>query len=215
MKPSTKNNFPDQVCLHVDSFMRTVFGRPHATERENPATGLKEPELTPAEAKNAAGLMRVNHTGEVCAQALYQGQALTARSADVRKQMQRSAEEENDHLLWCEKRLEELGSHTSFLNPFFYLSSFAIGATAGALGDKWSLGFLAETEKQVCQHLTNHLDKLPDDDHKSRLVVQQMREDEAKHESTANEAGAASLPISLRKTMRALSRVMTSVTYWV
>jgi ubiquinone biosynthesis monooxygenase Coq7 len=159
--------------------------------------------------------MRINHSGEVAAQALYQGQALTARLPGVRDKMERAAEEENDHLVWCERRINELGSHKSYLNPFWYAGSFAIGALAGAAGDKWSLGFVAETERQVVRHLDEHLSRLPEHDQRSRAVLEQMKEDEGHHATVALEAGGAELPEPVKKLMSLTSRVMTRTAYWV
>jgi len=208
-------SLPDRIICGLDQALRTVFGQPPTTERENPAADKDEAELTEPERRLAARLMRINHTGEVCAQALYQGQAATADLESVRDQMQRAAEEENDHLVWCEQRIEELGSHTSILNPVFYAGSFTIGAIAGAVGDKWSLGFVAETEKQVVQHLDGHLTDLPEDDARSRAILKQMKQDEGRHATTALEAGGARLPLPVRLAMKATSRIMTRTTYWV
>lgn len=165
------------------------------------------------EKKHSAGLMRVNHTGEVCAQALYKGQAMTARSETIREQMQHSAREEEDHLAWCQQRLNELNSHTSYLNPLWYGGSLALGVVAGLAGDKWSLGFVAETERQVTKHLEEHLEQLPADDLESRRIVTQMRIDEQKHAHIACEAGAAELPQPIKLGMRLMSKIMTTITY--
>ena len=154
--------------------------------------------------------MRVNHAGEVCAQALYQGQALTARGQQTRSQMEQAAEEENDHLIWCRHRVHELGGHTSLLNPLWYTGSLAIGAFSGLLGDRWSLGFLAETERQVVKHLDGHLQRLPEDDEKSRAILKQMKIDEGEHCTTALDAGGSELPVPARKLMTLVSRVMTT-----
>ena len=159
--------------------------------------------------------MRINHTGEVCAQALYQGQALTARLPQVRNRMERAAAEENDHLDWCEGRLQELDSRTSLLNPIWYAGSFAIGAAAGLAGDKWSLGFVAETEQQVGAHLDDHLNRLPERDSKSRAILEQMKEDEARHADQALKAGGAVLPGPIRFAMRLSSKIMTGTVYWL
>jgi ubiquinone biosynthesis monooxygenase Coq7 len=204
----------DQLCMNLDNAVRTVFGRP-PSNRDNPAADLQETELTDAQRRHAAGLMRVNHSGEVCAQALYQGQALTARDKRVAQRMAQASEEENDHLAWCEQRLNELGSHTSFLNPLWYTGSFMIGALAGAAGDKWSLGFVAETERQVVKHLQRHLQWLPESDHKSRTIVEQMKVDEGKHATMAVESGAAELPQAIKNGMTLTSKVMTSTVYFV
>jgi 3-demethoxyubiquinol 3-hydroxylase len=203
----------DELIIHLDKGIRTVFGHPGSTGRPHPAAGIEEAALSEAERRVSAGLMRVNHAGEVCAQALYQGQALTARSALVQEKMAQSAGEENDHLLWCESRVEELDGHTSYLNPLWYLGSLSIGALAGLAGDRWSLGFVAETERQVVKHLQGHLLRLPPQDAKSRAIVQQMEEDEARHATVAIETGAAELPLVVKRGMSAGSRVMTSLAY--
>lgn len=205
----------DQLIMHADTALRTIAGKPLVTHREYPANNIDENEFSDAERKHIANLMRVNHSGEVSAQALYQGQALTARLDDVREKLEQAALEENDHLAWTENRLHELGDRTSVLNPLWYAGSFAIGAFAGAIGDKWSLGFLAETEHQVVRHLDEHLEKIPEQDTRSRAILTQMRTDEAKHATTALENGAADLPTPVKKLMSAMSKVMTKTTYWV
>lgn len=205
----------DQLLFNLDQALRTLFGKPAVTERTSPAAGMEEPTLTRAEARRSAGLMRVDHAGEVCAQALYQGQALTARLPKVRASMERAAAEENDHLDWCETRLRDLSSHTSYLNPLWYLGSLAIGAAAGAIGDRWSLGFVAETERQVVRHLDGHLDQLPVPDTKSRAILEQMKSDEQHHATTAVEAGGAELPGPVKTLMGIASKVMTTAAYWV
>jgi len=208
-------NFVDQLVMLADNSLKTLIGGYQTTQRKNPAESVEKPELTKAEQKHAAGLMRINHCGEVCAQALYQGQALTARLPDVRDKMEEAAKEENDHLAWCSHRLTELDSHVSFLNPFWYAGSFAIGAVAGAVGDKWSLGFVAETEHQVVRHLESHLEKLPENDESSRAILEQMKEDEQHHATTALDAGGAELPEPIKKTMTLMSKVMTKTVYYV
>ena len=205
----------DTLLINLDRAVRTVFGRPPSTGRPNPADQAWEPELNEVEQQQAARLMRVNHTGEVCAQALYQGQALTASQPDVRVQLEQAAREENDHLNWCETRLEELGSHTSVLNPLFYAGSFLLGVLNGQAGDRWNLGFLAETERQVVQHLQDHLQRLPPQDEKSRLILAGMQADEGRHATTALEAGGTPLPLPVRLLMKAAAKVMTRTTYWV
>ena len=155
-------------------------------------------------------MMRVNHSGEVCAQALYQAQAITARSDTVRKTMETAADEENDHLSWCEERLDELGSHKSYLNPVWYCGSFTIGTIFGLIGDSWNLGFLAETERQVVKHLESHLKKLPVDDHRSRAILKQMRNDEASHATRAVQAGAEELPTLVKRAMALTAKIMTT-----
>jgi ubiquinone biosynthesis monooxygenase Coq7 len=203
----------DRLIVNLDQGLRTVFGRPQITGRPNPADSVPEAELDEGERRVAAGLMRVNHAGEVCAQALYQGQALTARLPQVRQKMEQASREENDHLAWCEQRLTELGSHTSRLNPLWYAGSVAIGAIAGLAGDHWSLGFVAETEHQVVDHLTGHLQALPEEDVRSRAIVEQMREDEGHHATIALEAGGAELPEPVRRLMSLTSKIMTRATY--
>lgn len=204
----------DQICLNVDTILQALTGKP-ATSRSYPAQHEEEPHLSQAETKHVAALMRVNHSGEVCAQALYQGQGLVSRHAMIREQMQNAAREEGDHLAWCHERIMELGSHTSYLNPFWYLGSFSIGLVAGLIGDKWSLGFLAETESQVVQHLEKHLQLLPESDKKSAKILAQMREDENQHREEAIQAGAAELPVVVIGLMKVTSKVMVNVAYWI
>jgi len=205
----------DRLIGEADSVLRTLSNRGHRAERPSPAEKQGETQLQPEQRRHAAGLMRVNHTGEVCAQALYQGQALTAKLPDVREEMEQAAQEEIDHLLWCEERLQQLNSHTSRLNPAWYGMSFALGAVAGALGDKWSLGFVAATEERVCNHLRDHLESLPEEDSKSQLILQQMLVDEERHGENAMEAGGAELPAPVKDVMTAVSQVMTKSSYWV
>lgn len=205
----------DALLIGLDQAVRTLFGRPATTGRPNPAADAPPADLPPEEQRLAARLMRVNHSGEVCAQALYQGQALTARLTAVRDRMERATVEENDHLAWCEARLRELDSHPSALNPLFYAGAFAIGALAGAAGDRWSLGFVAETERQVVEHLNDHLERLPASDQPSRAILEQMKQDEARHAANAMAAGAARLPFPIRALMKGVSKVMTGTTYWV
>ncbi|MBI5450993.1 MAG: 2-polyprenyl-3-methyl-6-methoxy-1,4-benzoquinone monooxygenase [Gammaproteobacteria bacterium] len=213
---STRHYSPlDQLLIHVDRGVRTVFGQPPQTERLNPATGLPEAELSEQQRRHVAGLMRVNHAGEVAAQGLYQGQALTARSADVRASMARAADEENDHLTWCQGRVHDLDQGVSVLNPLWYLGSLAIGAAAGVVGDKWSLGFVVETERQVVRHLDQHLQQLPSQDHRSRAILEQMRTDEQHHATLAHEVGAAELPPQIKSLMTLASKVMTKTAYWI
>jgi ubiquinone biosynthesis monooxygenase Coq7 len=197
----------------VDAVMRTVTNSGHTARRPSPADGHADAQLSDSERKHAAGLMRVNHTGEVCAQALYQGQALTAKLPTVREEMEQAAAEEVDHLVWCEQRLRELDSQPSVLNPAWYGLSFALGAVAGAISDKVSLGFVAATEERVCNHLNDHLKSLPEDDRKSRLIVQKMLEDEQRHGDKALEAGGSDFPREVKDAMSAVSRVMTGSSY--
>jgi len=205
----------DQFILGIDQALRTLFGRPLVTERPDPASSVPEADMSEQERDLAARLMRINHTGEVCAQALYQGQALTAKLPTVRQSMERAAQEENDHLAWCETRLRELDNRKSLLNPFWYASSFVLGAAAGLAGDKWSLGFVAETEHQVEAHLNDHLNRLPPQDGKSRAVVTQMKEDEIHHATVALEAGGAALPGPIKLAMKLTSKLMTGSVYYL
>lgn len=203
----------DRLITEADTVLRTVTSRGHSAARPSPAEGHSDTELSDSERRHVAGLMRVNHTGEVCAQALYQGQALTAKLPTVREEMQQAAEEEVDHLVWCEQRLRELDSQPSVLNPAWYGLSFALGAVAGAIGDKVSLGFVAATEERVCRHLQDHLKSLPEDDRKSRLILQQMLEDEQRHGDNALAAGGTDFPRPVKDAMTAVSRVMTGSSY--
>ena len=205
---------PDAFILQFDKALRTVFASANS-RRPHPDAGLPDSDMSEAEKRHAAGLMRVNHSGEVCAQALYQGQALTARNPDAARALLEASDEETEHLAWCEKRLTELGSHKSFLNPLWYAGSLALGALAGALGDKWNLGFLAETERQVEGHLDGHLSSLPQQDAKSRAIVEQMKADEIRHAETAVAHGGTELPLPVRQAMRATSRILTFAAYRV
>jgi ubiquinone biosynthesis monooxygenase Coq7 len=205
----------DRMLINADHALRTLFGRPQTTERPNPAEDIPEADLTDEQRRHVARLMRINHTGEVCAQALYQGQALTAKLPDTRKRLERSAKEENDHLAWCAARLEDLGDRKSLLNPLWYAGSFAMGAAAGLAGDKWSLGFVVETERQVEDHLDEHLAQIPSDDEKTRTILEQMKADEVHHAQIAHAAGGAELPAPIRSAMRLTSKVMTGTVYWV
>jgi ubiquinone biosynthesis monooxygenase Coq7 len=199
----------DQFIIALDGGLRTVFASAHAA-RPYPATE-SEADLNDAERHRVAALMRVNHVGEVCAQALYSGQALTSRNPDVRAELQRAAAEETDHLAWCEQRLTELGGRKSVLNPLWYGGAFGMGLLAGALGDKWNLGFLAETERQVEAHLDGHLQQLPAADGRSRAIVEQMKADEAQHAQNATAHGAAALPRPVTLAMRTAANLMRSV----
>ena len=205
----------DQLIGVADNALRTLFGGYQVTERENPSRLMEETPLEQKERKLSAGLMRINHCGEVCAQALYQGQAFTAKLPEVREKMEEAAAEENDHLQWCSDRLKQLDSHTSIFNPLWYISSFSIGAIAGLMGDKWSLGFVAETEYQVVRHLERHLISLPEKDIISRKVIEQMKEDELHHATVAIEAGGAELPKPVKFLMERMAKVMTKSVYWV
>lgn len=204
----------DRLLTEFDAAVRTVL-TPKTREcgRANPAESLPNASLTPSEKKHVAGLMRVNHAGEVCAQALYRGQALTAKLDTVREQMHSAADEEIDHLAWCETRLQELSSHPSVLNAFWYAGSWCIGAFAGLIGDQWSLGFVAETERQVTAHLERHLKHLPASDKRSEAILSQMRVDELAHAELAHNAGAANLPFLIQRLMYIVSNVLTKSSY--
>ena len=199
----------------ADTALRTVTSRGNQAERRSPAEGHSEAEVDEQQRRHVAGLMRVNHTGEVCAQALYQGQALTARLPNVRDDMRDAASEEIDHLVWCEERLRELDSHPSLLNPAWYAASFALGAVAGAIGDRVSLGFVAATEERVCRHLREHLQELPTCDRKSQLILQQMLEDEERHGNNAIAAGAQEFPQPVKDAMSGVSKLMTTSSYHI
>lgn len=203
----------DRFISHVDNALKTLVPKAATSHRPNPANDVPHNEFEQQAQKHAAGLMRINHTGEVCAQALYQGQSLTARLPEIREAMNEAAEEEVDHLVWCEERLIELNSRTSYLNPIFYGLSYSIGAFAGAIGDKWSLGFVAATENQVCKHLEEHLQTLPEGDDRSRAILALMLEDEQKHATSALNAGGAVFPSWFQAGMTQMSKIMTKTTY--
>jgi ubiquinone biosynthesis monooxygenase Coq7 len=205
----------DQLCLGFDQALRALRSATALTERPYPAAAESDAALTARERKQAASLMRVNHTGEVCAQALYHAQGLFSRNPEIQKQMQHSAIEEGDHLNWCNLRLQELQSHTSYLNPLWYTGSFVMGAVAGIIGDKWSLGFVAETETQVVKHLEKHLELLPAQDAKSIKILEQMHTDESHHRDEAIKAGAAVLPDVIKKLMTLTSKIMVKTAYWI
>jgi ubiquinone biosynthesis monooxygenase Coq7 len=204
----------DKLIATFDAGLRTVFANAHAA-RPRPDAALDESPLADASKAHAAALMRVNHVGEVCAQALYSGQALTSRNPQTVKALQHAASEETDHLAWCESRISELGGRKSLLNPLWYAGSFTLGAIAGALDDKWNLGFLAETENQVSQHLQNHLQQLDETDIKTRTIVAQMQQDEAGHAAEANLLGASELPAPVKAGMKFASKIMTKTAYYV
>jgi ubiquinone biosynthesis monooxygenase Coq7 len=206
----------DRLIINADQALRTVVTGTAQADRVNPSRAIDNSDSTALddqERKHAAGLMRINHTGEVCAQALYQGQALTAKLPEVRDAMDEAAKEEIDHLVWCEQRINELNGRTSVLNPLFYGLSFTIGALAGVAGDKWSLGFVAATENQVCKHLEEHLQSLPESDTKSRAILEQMLIDEAKHATAALDAGGAEFPSEIKSVMSVIAKGMTTTTY--
>ena len=203
------------MLMGFDQALQTLFGKPRATERPDPARDFADVKLSPEQRLQVARLLRVDHSGEVCAQALYQGQAVTARSPQVRESMQRSALEESDHLDWCHNRLLELQDRRSLLNPIWYAGSFLVGVTAGLAGDKWSLGFIAETERHVCAHIDSHLHQIPLADRKSRAILQQMRSDEQHHADVAINGGGAPLPGPVKAAMQLTAKLMTKSTYWL
>ncbi|EMR12378.1 2-octaprenyl-3-methyl-6-methoxy-1,4-benzoquinol hydroxylase [Methylophaga lonarensis MPL] len=205
----------DRIIIEADKALTTIWGVPDTTSRPIPGAELAESELSASERRHSAALMRINDAGEVSAQALYQGQALTARLPDVRQAMEQAALEENDHLVWCQSRIVALGGRRSLLNPFWYAGSFALGALAGKVGDRWSLGFVAETERQVIEHLDEHLASISEHDLKSRAVIAQMKIDEAHHGSLALQAGGAPLPAPVKTLMGLMSKVMTRTSYWL
>jgi ubiquinone biosynthesis monooxygenase Coq7 len=203
----------DRLIASIDDALRISTGTAPPPFRDNPAGDITPVELNEDERRHVAGLMRINHAGEICAQALYAGQAATAHDDATRDAMQLAADEEIDHLSWCEDRLKELDSRPSVLNPLWYAGSFAIGAIAGIAGDEWSLGFVKETENQVEAHLVDHLEKLPPGDGRSQAILDQMKEDEAKHAEMAREAGARDLPAPIRRAMAYAADFMKSLAY--
>ncbi|MBL4821860.1 MAG: 2-polyprenyl-3-methyl-6-methoxy-1,4-benzoquinone monooxygenase [Gammaproteobacteria bacterium] len=213
MSQPNKLSAMDTLIIQFDQALRTLVPGSSQPRRITPAEKKTEQTLSDVERKHAASLMRINHTGEVCAQALYQGQAATAKLAGVRSAMENAASEEVDHLAWCEQRLVELDSRTSFLNPIWYAMSFGVGAAAGLAGDKWSLGFVAETEQQVCEHLEDHLEQLPESDARSKAILEQMIIDERAHGETAKQAGGAELPLPVKKLMAGMSELMKKAVY--
>jgi len=202
----------DRLLIEADHALRTSLGRAQA-ERPSPGQGLPTPELDEAERRHAAGLMRINHTGEVCAQALYLGQAAVARDEATRSQLLHAAQEEEDHLAWCAERLEQLHDRPSLLNPLWYAGSYAIGFSAGLRGDGWNLGFVVETERQVEAHLESHLERLPPSDARSRAILEQMKADEARHADNALAAGARELPAPIPGLMATSARLMKWLAY--
>ena len=205
----------DRLLSGVNNALRTVGAPAGRPARDNPALAIDEAELSRQEIAHAAGLMRVNHAGEVAAQGLYQGHSAVARDRGLEKDLQQAADEEFDHLAWCEQRLAELGQGRSRLTPVWYAGAFTIGAVSGILGDRWSLGFIAETERQVCSHLSSHLDRLPDNDGRSRAIVEKMRDEEARHGQNAIAAGARKLPRPVQRLMALTAKVMTRTAYWL
>lgn len=207
--------FLDKFCLGIDQAVRALNNTSKTTGKKYPAEDTEEAVLTSHEAKHAAALMRINHAGEICAQALYHGQGVFSQSKEVHAKMQHAAIEEGDHLIWCKMRLDELGSHTSYLNPLWYSGSFCIGMVAAMIGDAWSLGFVVETERQVIKHLEKQIGLLPEKDKKSTSILQQMEKDEAHHRDEAWKAGAKELPDVIKKTMSLVAKVMVKTSYWI
>lgn len=205
----------DIVIKEIDKGLKYSTQNFQKTKRDYPADNLKDTELSELEKYHSAGLMRVNHSGEVCAQALYRGQASTAELKDIKASMEKAAQEELDHLAWCNKRLMELGSNPSILDPLWYGTSFSLGAIAGIIGDKWSLGFVEETEKQVVEHLDKHIKQLSHKDTRSMAIIKKMREEEEEHAKEAKAAGAVKLPKLAKKGMSLISRIMTSTSYHI
>lgn len=203
----------DQLFIEIEHGLRTCFVKPPTGSRPYPARDIDSNDIEETESQHIAGLMRVNNAGEVAAQGLYRGQAATARQPHVQQNLLEAAAEENEHLNWCQTRLQELGARRSLLDPAWYLGSFAIGFSAGMIGDKWSLGFVEETEKQVTEHLQKHLDQLPQQDTRSQSILNQMQQDEMRHAVNARDAGAADLPGAIKKAMTLVSRIMTSAAY--
>lgn len=215
MQTSKRRSPLDSLIAQFDRGLKTAVGRAPDSQRNHPAEAIDEPDLTSIERDRSMRLMRVNHAGEVAAQALYHGQALTAKLENVREAMEHAAAEENDHLAWCEQRIEELGGQPSKLQPFWYAGSFAIGATAGLLGDKWSLGFVAETERQVVNHLNSHEQQLPVKDKRSLAIIAKMKADEEEHGQAALDAGGVKFAPPIQQGMTAASKVMTSLAWWI
>ncbi|MFT5936927.1 MAG: ubiquinone biosynthesis monooxygenase Coq7 [Pseudohongiellaceae bacterium] len=213
MKTRQRHSTIDKFLIQFDQALRTCSPGAAQARRSSPAANLTDGEFKLSEKKHIAGLMRINHTGEVCAQALYQGQAATAKLDQVRQSMEHAAEEEVDHLAWCDERLQQLDSRPSLLNPLWYGLSYGLGAAAGLAGDKWSLGFVAETEQQVCEHLEQHQLELPENDQKSHAILNQMINDEREHGESAKKAGGANLPLPIKQAMSVMSVLMKKTTY--
>ncbi len=212
MTPTRHYRFIDRLLIEANHALATVFA-PAQAARANPASDVAEVELDAIEQRHAAGLMRINHTGEICAQALYMGQAAVARDESTRTQLLHAAQEETDHLAWCAQRLDELDSRPSVFNPLWYAGSHAIGVLAGLRGDGWNLGFVVETERQVEAHLAEHLHTLPAGDARSRAIVEVMKADEARHADNALNAGARTLPMPIPQAMTAVSKLMKLIAY--
>lgn len=214
MSKSVSYSLLDKIIMAADESLRTLFGHVPSA-RENPANNIPSTILSPTEKKQSGAVMRVNHVGEVCAQALYTGQSLATRSPIIQDVLKQAAREENDHLVWCEERLKELNTHASYLNPVWYLGSLLIGIAAGYMGDKWSLGFVVETEQQVEQHLHKSINQLPRSDGKSRAILEQMCDDEIQHATLAKNTGAADLPSFVKTWMALSAKLMTTTAYWI
>lgn len=210
---NTQLSLIDRIIINADQALKTLSPGATKAERTSPAKEISDSRLTDKQQQHIAGLMRINHAGEVCAQALYQGQSLTAKLSTVREAMDQAAREEIDHLAWCEERIQQLNSRTSLLNPVWYAMSFALGAAAGAIGDQLSLGFVAATEEQVCKHLSEHLNQLPDEDEKTRAILREMLKDEARHAEKALAEGGMQFPAAIKNLMTLVSRVMTKTSY--
>ena len=216
MNGSGEGSFTDRLICGFDAALRrAVPAAPTDPPPATPGETASDLSMNSRDRQTAGALMRINHTGEVCAQALYQGQAMTARDSGLQRELTISASEESAHLHWCRERLDELAARPSLLDPIWYLGSFTIGMAAGAAGDRWNLGFLAETERQVVAHLESHLQRLPANDARSRAIINRMRDDEAGHATKAIEHGAAELPTPIKRLMRAQAKVLTSVAYWI
>jgi len=207
-------SFIDQALIEADKALKTVFCNKIAAHTKSPSEGLKLPEMPPKNRRLSSALMRIDHAGEICAQALYRGQACTAKSKKIREHLRKSADEEQDHLAWCQERLTQLHAHPSFLNPFWYTASFTMGAITGLIGDAWSLGFVIETENQVETHLKDHLQKLPAEDKPSEAILKQMLKDEVHHANEAKKKGGKTLPTPVQWIMKFQSKVMTSTAYY-
>ena len=209
------NSILDNLIIELEHGLRTCFVKPASGPRPYPADAASEQPIEERESRHIAGLIRINNAGEVAAQGLYRGQAATARSEKVKQNLLTAAEEENEHLNWCQTRLHELGAQRSLLDPFWYAGSFAIGFSAGLIGDKWSLGFVEQTELQVTEHLQSHLDQLPEQDQRSEKILAQMQDDEMRHAVNARDAGAADLPLPIKAAMKRTSKVMTRSAYYL
>jgi ubiquinone biosynthesis monooxygenase Coq7 len=215
MNPLRHYTFFDRLCLGIDQAVRALTDNVKTTAATYPAQNIEETQLTDQQRKHSAALMRINHAGEICAQALYHGQGMVSKSRELQDKLEQAAIEEGDHLAWTRRRLDELGSHVSYLNPLWYAGSFCIGLVAGMVGDKWSLGFVVETERQVIKHLSGHLQTLPEQDQRSYTILQRMESDEAKHRDEAIHLGARELPEMIKKSMALTAKVMVKSSYWV